>query len=63
MELVELTIDPPELALMLMLLDELNVEPLWLPCPSWSGFVPALAEDSGPVASGAVIAESLGGKS
>ena len=30
-ELVELTIDQPELVLMLMLLDELKVEPMELP--------------------------------
>ena len=40
-ELVELIIDPPELVLMLMLLDELKVEPIELPWPIWIGTVRA----------------------
>jgi len=46
-ELVEPTIDPPEL--MLMLLDELKVEPVRLPWPSWIGARASL-EDKGLVA-------------
>jgi len=61
-ELVELTIDPPELVLMLMLLDELNVEPMLLPRPRWRGPDPAVVEDKGLVAP-AAIAELFGGKS